>query len=81
MQTKNTQQPRTPSEVAANPLQFKLQHSRVEVADMLGVALRTLDRLVADEELTVRRIGRRVLITRDAMSRFTRADHTTGGAR
>jgi len=71
--------PQTPA-VKTNPLQPKLQHSRVEAADLLGVSLRTLDRLVADKQLPVRRIGRRVFITREALSRFTKSDHQTGGA-
>ena len=71
--------PHTPA-AKANHLQLKLQHSRVEAADLLGVSLRTLDRLVADKQLSVRRIGRRVFITRDALSRFTKTDHQTGGA-
>jgi excisionase family DNA binding protein len=46
---------------------------------MLGVSLRTLDRLIAEKQITVRRIGRRVLITRDTLAQFTKRNHQTGG--
>jgi excisionase family DNA binding protein len=58
---------------------FKLQFSREEAAEMLGVSLRTLDRLIAEKQITVRRIGRRVLITRDTLAQFTKRNHQTGG--
>jgi excisionase family DNA binding protein len=55
----------------------KLQYTRRETAEMLSVGLRTLDRLIAEKEITVRRIGRRVVITREALAQFTRRDHPT----
>jgi len=55
----------------------KLQYSRKETAELLSVGLRTLDRLIAEKEITVRRIGRRVVITREALAQFTRRDHQT----
>ena len=58
---------------------YKLQFSREESAEILGLSLRTLDRLIAENQLPVRRIGRRVLITRDALETFTSRDHATGG--
>lgn len=58
---------------------FKLQYSREEAAKILSISPRTLDRLIAEKELPVRRIGRRVLITRDALGKFIRRDHETGG--
>jgi excisionase family DNA binding protein len=64
--------------VAAAPLfSYKLLYSREEAAEMLNIGIRTLDRLIAEKELPVRRIGRRVLITRDALEKFTRKDHQT----
>lgn len=57
--------------------QFKLQYSRDEAAELLGVSLRTLDRLIAEKQLPVRRIGRRVLVTRDVLAQFVRRDHQT----
>ena len=58
-----------------NPLTLKLQFSREEAALMLGISERTLDRLIAEKELLVRRIGRRVLVPKDALHSFMRRDH------
>ena len=55
----------------------KLQYSREEAAELLSISLRTLDRLIAEKRL-VRRIGRRALITHDALLMFTKRDHPTG---
>jgi excisionase family DNA binding protein len=41
--------------------------SKVEAARMLGVSLRTVDRLIALKQLPVRRLGRRVLIPRQSL--------------
>ena len=51
--------------------------SKQEVADILGVSLRTIDRLIAVKELQVRRLGRRVLIPKAALERFLHDDHPT----
>ena len=56
-----------------------LQYSREEAAEVLGVSIRTLDRLIALKELPVRRVGRRVLITYDALVNSAKRDHRTGG--
>jgi excisionase family DNA binding protein len=56
----------------------KLQYSREEAAELLGISLRTLDRLIAEKTLPARRIGRRVLITHDTLLMFTKRDHSTG---
>jgi excisionase family DNA binding protein len=58
-----------------NPLASKLQFSREEAAQMLSISERTLDRLIAEKELLVRRIGRRVLVPKDALMSFIRRDH------
>jgi excisionase family DNA binding protein len=71
--------PTDPPVAAADPSRFKLQYSRVEAAQMLSIGVRTLDRLIAEKQLPVRRVGRRVLITRDALERFIKRDHETGG--
>ena len=57
----------------------KLQYSREEAAELLCLSLRTLDRLIALKELPVRRVGRRVLITYDALVNSAKRDHRTGG--
>lgn len=53
--------------------------SKLEAARMLGVSLRTVDRLIALKHLQVRRLGRRVLIPRNSLQSLLRADHPTQG--
>ena len=55
----------------------KLLCSKKETADALGISLRTVDNLIDRKELTVRRIGRRVLVPASELERFTRRDHPT----
>jgi len=64
---------RTSPERIPEPIAF----SKPEVARALGVSLRTVDRLIALKRLPVRRLGRRVLIPRDSLYAFLRADHPT----
>lgn len=59
------------------PFQPKLQYSRKETAKLLSIGVRSLDRLIAGKEIAVRRIGRRVVVTREALAQFTRRDHQT----
>ena len=54
--------------------------NKKEAAQVLGVSLRTIDRLIALKELPVRRVGRRVLIPRTALDNFLRRDHPTKAA-
>ena len=54
--------------------------SKVEPAQMLGVSVRTVDRLIALKELPVRRLGRRVLIPRNGLHILLRGDHPTKAA-
>jgi excisionase family DNA binding protein len=56
----------------------RLGYSRAEAAQMLNISVRTVDRLIAEKELPVRRIGRRILITRDVLTQFVKRDHQTG---
>lgn len=62
---------------AAALFQFKLQYSREEAAELIGVSLRTLDRLIAEKQIAVRRIGRRVLIGKDVLIQFIKRDSRT----
>jgi hypothetical protein len=57
----------------------KWLYSRPEAAAALGFSLRSLDRLAAINELHVRRIGRRVFVTRESLQQFIKRDHRTGG--
>lgn len=51
--------------------------SRREAASLLGLSLRTLDYLVAQREIRVRRVGRRVLVPRHALEMFANsANHS-----
>jgi excisionase family DNA binding protein len=54
--------------------------SKSEAAQMLGVSVRTIDRLIALKELPVRRLGRRVVIPRNGLQNLLRADHPTQAA-
>ncbi len=54
--------------------------SKVEAAQMLGVSVRTVDRLIALKELPVRRLGRRVLIPCNGLHILLRGDHPTKAA-
>jgi hypothetical protein len=46
-----------------------------EDASMLSISCRALDYLVANKQLTTRRIGARVLIPTADLRRFSRGDH------
>jgi excisionase family DNA binding protein len=54
--------------------------SKLEAARMLGVSLRTVDRLIALKRLPVRRLGRRVLVPRHSLQFLLRGDHSTKDA-
>jgi excisionase family DNA binding protein len=60
-------------EAASEPIAVNKQ----EAAQMLGVSLRTIERLIALKELHVRRLGRRVLVPRTSLENFLRSDHPT----
>ncbi len=51
--------------------------SRRDAAQSLSLSLRTLDSLIAGGKLTVRRIGRRVLIEPAELERFSQRSHST----
>ena len=55
----------------------KILYSRKEAAANLSISLRTLDCLVATKQLPVRRVGKRALISRQALEAFARRDHQT----
>jgi excisionase family DNA binding protein len=58
--------------------QFKLMLSKNEAAEMISVSVRTIENLIANKELPVRRIGKRVLIPYRCLVEFSRHDHQTG---
>ena len=47
--------------------------SKREAARSLSISLRTLDRLIASNEISARRIGRRVLVARRSLEHFAAA--------
>ena len=53
----------------------KLLLSREEAATLLSISRRSLDYLIANKAISVRRIGTRVLIPVKDLQRFARADH------
>lgn len=53
---------------------FRLLHTKAEAAQMLAVSLRTIDNLIAFKQLPVRRIGRRVLVSRATLLNFAKGD-------
>ena len=57
-----------------------LAMNKLEAARMLGVSVRTVDRLIALKHLPVRRLGRRVVIPRNGLLNLLRADHPTKAA-
>ena len=59
----------------------RLAFTKHEAAKALGLSLRTIDNLIAEKELTVRRIGRRVVIPATALQALIRGDHPTGRRR
>jgi excisionase family DNA binding protein len=50
----------------------KLLYSRREAAQMISVSIREIDKLIASSQLAAIRIGRRVLVARNALERFAR---------
>ena len=54
----------------------RLLYSRKESAYQLSLSIRALDYLIASGRLKTRRIGGRILIARDELIRFARADRT-----
>jgi excisionase family DNA binding protein len=51
--------------------------SKKSAASLLSISVRTLENLVSAKELEVKRIGRRVVISRLALEDFARRDHPT----
>ena len=51
--------------------------SKREAAAMLGLCVRTIEKLISLNELPSRRIGRRCLIEKKALEQFARHDHRT----
>jgi len=52
--------------------------SKHEAARLLGLSIRTLEHLISRKDIPTRRIGRRVLITRNAVESFAKAQNSEG---
>lgn len=55
-------------------------YTKADAAKMLSVSIRTIDNLIAQKELTVRRVGRRVIIPATSITAFLRGNHNTKAA-
>ena len=55
----------------------KILYTKREAAQLLSISVRSLDYLIFSQQLSARRIGRRVLLHRDAIEQFARVDHAT----
>ena len=53
----------------------KILYTKREAAHLLSISVRSLDYLIFSHQLPTRRIGRRVLVHRDAVEQFARRDH------
>jgi hypothetical protein len=53
----------------------KFLFSRKEAAHSLGLSPRSIDYLIAKKDLDTRRIGAKVLITRESLRRFATGNH------
>ncbi len=58
------------------PVEERFLVDRRRAAQYLSLSQRSLDYLVANKQLSVRRIGGRVLIPLQELKRFARADHS-----
>jgi excisionase family DNA binding protein len=67
----------TQHQTAVFPQLEPLFVTRKQAATMLAVSPRTLDYLISNKQLTVRRIGKRVLVPLVELKRFSRGDHQT----
>ncbi len=71
----------TPSMEKKPPMRAELLNEnrllvgRREAAELLSISPRALDYLVANKQLTTRRIGSRVLIPMIELQKFSRSDH------
>lgn len=62
-------------------LSAKILFPKRDAALFLSLSIRTVDNLIRLGELRPRRIGKRVLFSRDELQRFARGDHATRPAR
>ena len=49
--------------------------SKREAARLLGISVTSLDYLIRQRELTIRRLGRRTLVSTESLHAYARNDH------
>jgi hypothetical protein len=54
----------------------RLLYDRKAAATQLSISVRSLDYLIQQQQISTRRIGKKVLIQRTELSRFSRGNHT-----
>jgi excisionase family DNA binding protein len=55
----------------------KLLYPKKEAAAMLSISTKTVERMIACGQLKARRVGKRVLIQRAELVRFSQRDHVS----
>ena len=70
----NGQNRKAPASVAVAPMD-KLLVSQEEAAQLLSISKRSVEYLVAQRQLSTRRIGTRALIPIEEVRKFARSDH------
>jgi excisionase family DNA binding protein len=73
--TQQDRETRKPVRISDTITDSRLLVSRHEAAQRLSISERALDYLVANKQLSTRRIGSRVLIAVSELRRFIRQDH------
>jgi hypothetical protein len=53
----------------------KFLYNRREAALSLGMSIRSVDYIISRRDLETRRVGKKVLVTRESLRRFAGADH------
>ena len=74
MHEDNTLGKKPPVGIRSEP-DTRLLVGRHEAAKMLSISERALDYLIANKQLSARRIGSRVLLSVSELQRYARADH------
>jgi excisionase family DNA binding protein len=57
------------------PAVQKLMFTRKETAYTLGVSTRSVDKLIKSKKLPSRQFGRKVMVSFDALVKFSKQDH------
>ena len=60
---------------SASPSPEKFLYSQKEAAESVALSRRSISHYIAKGELETRRIGRRVLVTRESLRRFASKNH------